>query len=71
MHNLWTDMALKGFFFECLYFSEYDIRMYLFVFWLRHRPSVKYVSTQLGEWRGDHQKCVQVRTQGGELKSLS
>ena len=31
------------FFFECLYFSEYDIRMLLFVFWLRKRPSIKYV----------------------------
>ena len=30
-------------FFECLYFSEYDIRMLLFVFWLRNRPSIKYV----------------------------
>ena len=33
----------KEFFFECLYFSEYDIRMFLFVFWLRNRPSIKYV----------------------------
>ena len=24
---------VKNFFFECLYFSEYDIRMFLFVFW--------------------------------------
>ena len=30
-------------FFECLYFSEYDIRMFLFVFWLKKRPSIKYV----------------------------
>ena len=38
-------MALKKkkFFFECLYFSEYDIRMLLLVFWLRNRPSIKYV----------------------------
>ena len=35
------------FFFECLYFSEYDIRVLLFVFWLRNRPSIKYVSN----WR--------------------
>ena len=31
------------FFFEYLYFSEYDIRMLLFVFWLRSRSSIKYV----------------------------
>ena len=30
-------------FFECLNFSEYDIRMCLFVFWLKNRPSIKYV----------------------------
>ena len=34
---------VKIFFYECLYFSEYDIRMFLFVFWLRNRPSFKYV----------------------------
>ena len=26
---------LKNFFFECLFFSEYDIQMLLFAFWLR------------------------------------
>ena len=36
----------KNFFLECLYFSEYDIRMFLFVFWLRNRPSIKYVRNQ-------------------------
>ena len=36
---------LKNLFsFECLYFSKYDIWMLLFVFWLRNRPSIKYVS---------------------------
>ena len=34
---------VKIFFYECLYFSEYDIRMFLFVFWLRNRPSIRYV----------------------------
>ena len=34
---------VKNFFFECLYFSEYDIRMFLFVFWLGNRPSIKYL----------------------------
>ena len=36
----------KDFFYECLYFSEYDIRMFLFVFWLRNRPSFKYVRSK-------------------------
>ena len=26
---------VKNFFFECLYFSEYDIRMFLFAFWFK------------------------------------
>ena len=30
---------VKNFF---LYFSENDIRMFLFVFWLRNKPSIKY-----------------------------
>ena len=34
---------VKNFFFKCLYFSEYDIRMFLFVFWLGNRPFIKYV----------------------------
>ena len=33
---------VNNFFFECLYFSEYDIPMFLFVFWWRNRPSIKY-----------------------------
>ena len=33
----------KEFIFKCLCFSEYDIGMFLFVFWLRNRPSIKYV----------------------------
>ena len=53
-------------FFECLYFSEYDIRMLLFIFWLTNRPSIKYVRN----WAGQP-KCVQVRTARGELKNRS
>ena len=34
---------VKNFFFECLYFSEYDTRMFLYAFWLRNRPSINYV----------------------------
>ena len=49
------------FFFECFYFSEYDIRMLLFVFWLRNRPYVTY----LRNWRNGREfmkivyRCVQ------------
>ena len=56
----------KGFFFECLYFSEYDIWMFLFVFSLRNRPPIKHVRN----WRngggggGSHPKSLQVRTGG-------
>ena len=31
------------YFFECLYFSEYDIRMSLYVYWLKNGPSIEYV----------------------------
>ena len=33
----------KDFFFECLYFSEYDIQIFLLVFWLRNELSIKQV----------------------------
>ena len=51
----------KLFFFECSYFSEYDIRMSFFVFWLRGRLFTKY----LRNWgnKGVIQnvcRCVQV-----------
>ena len=39
------------FFFECLYFSENDIRTLLFVFWLRNRPFIKYVRNCTGAYR--------------------
>ena len=35
--------SVKIFFFERLYFSEYDIRIFLFVFWVEKRPSIKDV----------------------------
>ena len=58
-----TYFFVNNFFSECLYFSEYVIRMFLLVFWLRNKQAIKYVRN----WRngGGHQKCVQVRT-GGE-----
>ena len=48
---------IKNFFFKYLCFSQYDIRMFLFVFWLRNRPSLKYVRN----WGngGAHPNCVQ------------
>ena len=39
----------KIYFVICLYFSEYDIRMSLYVFWLAKRPSIRYVRN----WSGD------------------
>ena len=33
----------QEYFFELLYLSEYDIRMFLFVISLRNGPSIKYV----------------------------
>ena len=32
---------------ECLYFGEYDIRKFLFVFWLRNRPSMEGGSSKM------------------------
>ena len=33
----------KNYFFKCLYFSEYCIRMSLSIYYLRKRPSIKYI----------------------------
>ena len=48
---------VKIFFFEYLYLSEYDIRMFLFVSWLRNRPSIKYVRNQ-GNVGGSSKMCT-------------
>ena len=51
-------MALKkNFFFEYLYFSEYDSPMLLFVFWLRNIPSIKYVCNW-GNGGGSSKMCT-------------
>ena len=42
------------YFFECLYFSKYDIRMSLYVFWLLKVSSIKYVRS----WWGNRYSCV-------------
>ena len=52
----------KFFFFDCLYFSEYDIRMFLFILWLINKLSIKYVRNYGN--RGSHPIYVQVRTEG-------
>ena len=40
------------YFFKCLYFSEYDIRMSWCVFWSRKGPSTKYVCNWWVDGRG-------------------
>ena len=60
---------VKNFFFECLYFIEYDIRMYLFVFGWEIGHSLSTYTTKGME--GGHPKFVQVRTGGGTLKNRS
>ena len=49
---LWMGWLLKNFFFECLYFSQYDIRTLLFGFWLRNRPYIMYVRNCTCAYRG-------------------
>ena len=51
------------FIFGALYLSKYDILMFLFVFWLRNRPSIKYLRNW-GNGGEGHPECVQVRTEG-------
>ena len=48
---------IKIFFFKCLYFSEFDIQMFLFAFWLRNRPSIKYVCNW-GNGRGSSKTYI-------------
>ena len=56
------------FFFESLYFSEYNIRMIIFFFaWEIGHPLNMYAT---GEMEGSHQKCVQLRTGGEEYHAL-
>ena len=59
---------LKNFFSECLYFSEYDIRMLFFIFWLRNRSSIKYVCN----WgnRGGSSKMCTGAYRGREVENL-
>ena len=60
-------MALKkNFFFENLYFSEYDIPMLLFVFWLRNRPSIKYVCNWGNGWGSSEMSTGAYRLRGIE-----
>ena len=59
----------KEFFLKCLYFSEYDIWMFLFVFLLRNRPSIKYVHTW-GNGGGSYKMCTGVCRGSGVEKSV-
>ena len=56
----------KFIFFECLYFSKYDIGMYLYVFWLRKGSSIKCVRKWWGDWRF-HPKRVKLRIGGASV----
>ena len=46
----------KKSFFRMLSLSEYDIRMSLYLYWLRKGPLIKYVHNWLGDG-GNHAKC--------------
>ena len=56
--------AKKNYCFEYLYFSEYNIRIFLCVFfgWERGHQLSPYAT---GEGMGNHQNCVQLHTWGG------
>ena len=41
-HSALLFFRKKVYFFECLYFIVYDIRMSLYFYWLRKEPSIKY-----------------------------
>ena len=59
-------MAPQNVFFQCLYFSEYDIGMFAFIFWLGNKPSREMMEGTWGAREGGGveviQKCLQVRT---------
>ena len=61
---------LKNLFvFECLYFSEYDIRMLLFIFLFKNRPSIKYVCNW-GNGGGSSKMCKGTYSGRGVEKSV-
>ena len=65
-----TYFFIKKFIFSNVYISvntKYDIRMYLYVFWLRKAPSIKCVPNWWGDWGGGHPKCVKLRIGGGSV----
>ena len=61
---------IKNFFFNCLYFSQYDIRMFLFVFWLRNTLSIKYVHNLGNEGCRSSKMCTSAN-RGRGLKNRS
>ena len=62
-------IIVKNFSSEYLYFSEYSIRIFLFVFWLRNRLTNKYVRNQ-GNGRGLSKMCTGAYRERG-LKNRS
>ena len=52
----------KELLFECLYFGEYNILMFLSVFWLKNRPSLSMYATRVMEVEviQNMYRCVQV-----------
>ena len=58
----------KFIFFKCLYFSEYDIRISLYGFWLRKGSPITYVRNWWG--MGSHPKSVQLCIGWGDVRSL-
>ena len=57
---------VRNFLFEFLYFSEYDIPMFLFVYWLRNRLSIKYLRNW-GNGEGSSRMCTDAYRGGGGL----
>ena len=53
------------YFSECLYFSENDIRMSLYLFWLRKGPSIKYLRNLWGGGGGEGSSKIRTATYKG------
>ena len=69
-YNNFIRLWLLKIFFECLYFSEYDIRMLFFLFFgWEIGPALNTYTTEGME--GVHTKYVQLYTGGEELKNWS
>ena len=58
------------YFFECLHFNEYNIRMPLYVFWLRKGPSIKYVRNWWGDGGSSIMRTAAYRERGCHASSV-